>query len=208
MPEFADADVISSPEALRALYGEPSKRSLVKEVDHIAEVYRPFIETAPFVLVASVGPEGVDVSPRGDPQGFVRVADPKTLYLPDRRGNNRADTLMNVVRDPRLSLLFMIPGVGETMRVTGHGRVVVNQDLCEQLAEQGKPARSVLVVDVHAAYFQCQKALARSRLWDPAAQVSRGTVPTAGDMIKFFDADFDSAAYDAGYADYMKETIY
>lgn len=206
--QFDEADVISTPEALRALYGEPSARSLVKEVGHVADCYRPFIEASPFVLLASVGPEGVDVSPRGDPGGFVKVADPRTLLLPDRRGNNRADTLMNVVRDPRVSLLFMIPGVGETLRVIGRGRIVTNPALCESLAEQGKPARSVLVVDVDAVYFQCQKAIARSGLWRAESQLERGAVPSAGEMLKAFDGDFDAQAYDDGYAEHMRKTIY
>lgn len=200
---------INSLEQLEELYGAPVPRSLVKEIDHVNADYRRFIEASPFVVLSSVGPEGTDCSPRGDPPGFVRVADPRTLMLPDRRGNNRTDTLRNIVRDPRVSLLFLIPGAGETLRVNGRASIVVDPDLCASFTMQGKPARSVLVVAVERVYFQCQKALHRSKLWDPDSRVERGALPTAGQILQALDQDgFDGAAYDAEYPERMKQTMY
>ena len=204
----ADTHKISSVEALEAIYGEPAGRSITKEVERITATYRRLIEASPFVVMATVGPEGTDCSPRGDPPGFVHVADDKTLMLPDRRGNNRIDSLRNIVRDGRLSLLFLVPGIGETLRINGRGEIVTDPDLLPRFEMQGKLPRSVLVVHVERVYFQCQKALARSRLWDPSAQVARQSLPTAGDMIKELDGAFDSESYDAGYAEHMKSTIY
>ena len=204
-----DADkVITNLEQLQAVYGEPSKRSLIKELDHLSAHYQAYIAKAPFVVVASVAPEGLDISPRGDAPGFVRVVDEHTLMLPDRRGNNRTDTLSNIVRDPRVSLLFLIPGIGESLRVTGRAEIVVDTDLCERFTVQGKAPRSVMVIRVQCAYFQCQKALARSRLWDPAAQLKRGDVPSAGEMLAALDAEFDGESYDKDYPRYMRETMY
>lgn len=208
MIEYEASKVISTPEALRALYGEASARALVKELDHISPHYQQFIEASPFVVIGSVGPEGLDTSPRGDPPGFVHVADNKTLLLPDRRGNNRADTLMNIVRDPRVSLLFLIPGVGETLRVIGKAEVVVDEQLCQQFEMQGKLPRSVMVLSVDKVYFQCQKALTRSQLWQAEAKVDRATLPTTGQMISALDESFDGESYDRNYSEYQKETIY
>ena len=140
---------IASVTELEALYGEPVKTSLIKELDHISDHYRAFIEAAPFCVVASCGPGGLDCSPRGDPAGFVRIADSKTVMLPDRRGNNRLDTLRNLVADPRISLLFLIPGVGETMRINGprrHSRPSPRS--AASFAMQGKAPASVIVVTV------------------------------------------------------------
>ncbi len=200
---------ITSIEQLEALYGAPSERALIKEIDHISDHYRAFIEASPFAIVASAGPEGLDCSPRGDPAGFVRVADPKTVQMPDRRGNNRADTLRNILRDPRISLLFLIPGVGETLRINGRAEILIDPGLLDSFAVDGKAPRSVVSVTVDTVYFQCQKALVRSRLWDPDARVERGALPSAGDILQdLSDGSFDGAGYDAGYAELMKETIY
>lgn len=200
---------IQSVEELEALYGEPVKTSLIKELDHISDHYRAFIEAAPFCVVASCGPGGLDCSPRGDPAGFVRITDSKTVMLPDRRGNNRLDTLRNLVTDPRISLLFLIPGVGETMRINGQAVLSTDPALCESFAMQGKAPASVIVVTVERIYFQCQKALARSRLWDPVARIDRTTLPTAGQMAQALSPEpFDGAAYDAEYPERMKKTMY
>src|SRR3954451_23399337 len=160
--------LVTSMEALERLYGEPFGPSLVKETDRITGPYRAFIEAAPFFALASGGPDGFDCSPRGDAPGFVRVADPKTLMIPDRRGNNRIDTLRNIVRDPRVSLLFLIPGVGETIRVIGRASISSDPALCESFIFAGKTPRTVIVVAVENVYFQCSKAIVRSKLWDPA----------------------------------------
>ena len=202
-------DRITTTEQLEALYGEPLERSLVKEIDHISDHYRAFIEHSPFVLVATSGPEGLDCSPRGDPPGFVQVQDRKTVLLPDRRGNNRIDTMRNLVRDPRISLLFLVPGVGETLRINGRAEIVADPELCASFTMQGKPARSVLVITADRVYFQCQKALARSKLWNPDAQVPRSELPTAGQIIKGLSTEtFDAESYDRNYPEHMKKTIY
>lgn len=208
------ADRLTSEEALEAVYGKPPPGALAKELDHISEHYRAFIEKAPFVVVATIGPEGLDCSPRGDPPGFVRVHDANTVLIPDRRGNNRLDTLRNIVRDGRISLLFLIPGVGETMRINGTAALSTNTELCESFAIQDKIPRSVIVVSVERIYFQCQKALARSRLWEAEAQIPRSELPSTGTMLEAlfsgddFDGDFDGTKYDSGYAEHMKKTIY
>jgi PPOX class probable FMN-dependent enzyme len=129
--------------------------------------------------------------------------------LPDRRGNNRIDTLKNIVRDPRVSLLFLIPGVGETLRINGRAEISIDPDLCASFEMQNKLPRSILVITADRVYFQCQKALARSRLWDPAAQVPRSELPSTGSMIQALSSDgFDGAAYDKGYPDHMKDSVY
>jgi PPOX class probable FMN-dependent enzyme len=203
------ANTIETIEQLEALYGQPVPRSLIKEIDHISDHYRAFIEKSPFVVLASIGTEGLDCSPRGDPAGFVRVADPKTVMLPDRRGNNRLDTLKNLVRDPRVSLLFLIPGVGETLRINGWAKISVDPELCESFAMQGKVPRSVVVVTAERVYFQCQKALARSRLWSGEGHVPRDQLPTAGEIMAALSSEaFDAKEYDRNYPSHMKETIY
>jgi len=209
MATFSLDDRVGSVAALEALYGTPSQRSLDKELDQLSEHYQAFIEKAPFVVLATVGPEGVDCSPRGDPAGLVRVVDSKTLMLPDRKGNNRLDSLRNIVRQRRLSLLFLIPGVGETLRINGHADLVVNPELNASFAMQGKEPRSVIVITIDGVYFQCQKALARSRLWDPDARVDRSELPSTGEMLQAMSTvEFDGEAYDADYAEHMQRTIY
>ncbi len=199
---------ITSIADLEAIYGEPVRGALTKELDHISEHYRAFIEKAPFAVLASVGPEGLDCSPRGDPPGFVRVCDSKTVQMPDRRGNNRIDTLRNIVRDPRVSLLFLIPAVGETLRINGRAELSADKALCELFVHGDKLPRSVVTVHVDRVYFQCQKALVRSRLWQADAQIQRSELPSTGTMLKGMNPDFDGDAYDAGYAEHMKKTIY
>ena len=193
---------------LEAHYGEANPRSIAKELDHLADIYRPFVERAPFCILATSGPNGLDCTPRGDPPGFVRIQDAKTLLLPDRRGNNRLDSLRNIIANPEVALIFLIPGVGETLRVSGTATISVDPDLRASFAIQGKPPATVLVIAVRKVYFQCQKALHRSRLWDPASRIERGTLPTAGEILSSIDADFDGGTYDKGYPDHMRKTIY
>lgn len=200
---------VTTDAQLDAIYGEPLAQSLVKEIDHISDHYRCFIEASPFVLLATSGPEGLDCSPRGDPPGFVRVADERTVLLPDRRGNNRIDSLRNIVRDPRVALLFLVPGVGETLRINGRAEILVDPELCESFAMQGKMPRSVIAVTAERVYFQCQKALARSRLWQSDAQVDRASLPTAGQILQALSREaFDGRAYDEAYPERLKKTIY
>jgi PPOX class probable FMN-dependent enzyme len=209
-----DADgqdhTITTTEQLESLYADaPYGPALIKEVDRITPQYRKLIEAAPFVVIATSGPEGLDCSPRGDPPGFVRVIDEKTLVIPDRRGNNRIDSLRNLVRDPRISLLFLIPGVGETMRINGCAKISADPKLMETFAINGKVPKCVLVVTVETAYFQCTKAIIRSKLWDPASKVDRKTLPTPGSIIaELTDGKMGGPEHDRLAPERIKETIY
>jgi hypothetical protein len=202
------AHTITSLDQLDEIYTPVNPTSLLKEIDHVNAHYARFIEAAPFVILSTVGPEGVDCSPRGDPAGFVRVADPKTLLIPDRRGNNRVDSLRNLVRDPRIALLFMIPGVGNTMRVSGRAVISTDPALRESFAMRGNPPATVIVVTVESAYPQCQKALVRARLWDPATHIARDSLPSVGAMMQALDPGFDGASYEAEYPARMERTLY
>jgi PPOX class probable FMN-dependent enzyme len=201
----APEGAVTDAAALGALYGEPLPSSLAKEIDHIAEPYRAFIAAAPFVVISTVGPRGVDVSPRGDPPGFVAVEDPRTLLIPDRRGNNRLDALRNLLADPRIGLLFLIPGVGETVRVTGRAEIRADAALRARFVMAGAAPATVLRVTVERVYYQCQKAVTRSRLWDPEARAPRGSVPTMGRMLAAASPEpIDVAATDAAYGERQK----
>jgi len=206
---ISDAHRITTVEQLEALYGPPLGRALLKEIGHVSAHYRAFIEASPFVVVATSGPEGLDCSPRGDPPGFVRVLDEKTVALPDRPGNNRIDTLRNLVRDPRISLLFLIPGIGETLRINGAAHIVTEPELCAAFTMQGKPPKCVLMVSVKSVYFQCQKALIRSRLWSADAQIPRSSLPSTGEILQALsEGTFDGPEYDRTYPEHMQRTIY
>ncbi|MFF7395099.1 pyridoxamine 5'-phosphate oxidase family protein [Achromobacter sp. NPDC008082] len=203
------AHLITDADALQALYGAPGEASLKKEVDHVHPHYRAFIEAAPFAVLATSGPGGLDASPRGDPAGFVVVEDEKTLLLPDRRGNNRVDSLQNVLADPRVALLFLIPGVGETLRVNGTARISVDPALLARFEMDGKLPRSVLIVDVQTVYFQCSRALLRSRLWDASSQVPRSALPSVGRVLSDLTAGtFDGVAYDRDLPARVASTLY
>ena len=200
---------ITTEEQLDALYGAPAQSSVAKEIDYISDHYKAFIDKAPFVVVATVGPEGLDCSPRGDPAGFVRVRDKRTVLIPDRRGNNRVDSLRNLVRDPRISLLFMIPGIGNTLRINGRAEISTEPELCASFAMRGKAARCVLMVTAERVYFQCPKALVRSRLWSADAQISRSELPSTGEILQALSqGGIDGAAYDQSYPRRLEETIY
>lgn len=192
-----DQTKINEPEVLRDLYGTPVPASLVKEMTFLTEPYAAFIKASPFVILSTSGEEGLDASPRGGPAGFVRVVDKRTLMLPDRSGNNRVDSLSNVVSDPRIAMLFLVPGVGETMRVNGQAKISVDPDLIQSFADvNGKLPRSVLVVSIDRCYVHCSQSLARSKLWDPATQVDRTALPSIGQMLQACKSEFDGAAYD------------
>jgi PPOX class probable FMN-dependent enzyme len=175
--------LVTTMEALDALYEAPLPVSQTKEIDHVSAHYAAFIEAAPFFALATAGPEGLDCSPRGDAPGFVRVLDAKTLLVPDRRGNNRIDSLRNIVRDPRVALLFLIPGVGETMRVIGRAVISTDPELRAGFAVNDKVPGCVIVVTVEKVYYQCTKAIIRSKLWDPERHVDRKTLPTTGTIL-------------------------
>ena len=175
--------VIRTIEALETIYAEPGEASLVKEVNWITPEYRVLIEASPFVALATCGPEGLDCSPRGDKAGFVRVHDERTLMLPDRHGNNRVDSLRNVIREPRVGLLFLIPGAGTTLRINGTAVVSTDAQLLQSFTVENKAPRSVLVTTVEAVYFQCARAIVRSDLWNPEKRVDPKTLPTPGKIL-------------------------
>lgn len=179
---------ITSIEDLEALYGTPGASSIVKVSPVITAQYRALIEASPFCGLATVGPEGLDCSPRGDApenglSGLVRIEDEKTLLIPDRRGNNRIDSLRNIVRDPRIALMFLIPGSGTTLRLNGTAHISAHPDLLASFAVKGQAPRSVIVVKVGEIYFQCARAIVRADLWNPDKHVDVASVPTSGDIL-------------------------
>lgn len=196
--------------ALRSVYGSgPGDTSLAKVVDHVHPLYRPYIERSPFAVLATVGDNGIDTSPRGDGPGFVRVADEHTLLLPDRRGNQRLDSLRNIARDPRVALLFLVPGIGETLRVNGSARISALPDLCEQFAVDGKPPVTVLVIRVSSVFFQCARAIKRSQLWDPDRHVQQGSVPSPGLVLATLSQQrINGDDYDAALQVRQQATLY
>lgn len=196
---------IKDLDTLQAIYGDPVPRSLTKVADHITPLYRRWIEASRFVILSTAGPEGTDASPRGDAGPVVRIADEKTLLLPDWRGNNRIDSLRNIVRDPRASLMFMIPGENNVVRVNGCALVTADAEVLLGFGQNGKHPRTVIALTVAEVYFQCAKALMRSALWS-APQPER--IPTAGAFLKEMEQGFDAASYDEGYADYAKPRMW
>jgi PPOX class probable FMN-dependent enzyme len=194
---------------LAALSGPLADASIKQETDYVHSLYAEIIAASPFLTMATFGPNGLDVSPRGDAPGFVRLQDPRTLLLPERRGNNRIDSLRNLIHDPRIALLFMVPGVGETLRVRGTAKISVAPDLVAQFLVDGKPPKCVLVISVEKVFFQCARAIQRSALWanrDPAAP---RPVPTAGAILAAITAgDFDGESYDRELPARQKATLY
>src|SRR5215831_6044619 len=184
--------------SLRGVIGTPSEVVLTKFSDRLNPLTRQFVERSPFVCVATARPDGwLDVSPRGDPPGFVRILDERTLLLPDRPGNRIADTLTNLLEDPRIALLFLIPGVGDTFRVNGRARIVDDAQLLAPSAVDGKVPRLGILVSVEEAYTQCSKALIRSDLWNPERHVDRSELPSSGEILRSVrDDDFDAEEYD------------
>ena len=174
--------LITTIEQLESAYGVPHGPALAKETDRITAPYRALIEAAPFFALASAGSDGLDCSPRGDAPGFVRVHDEKTLLVPDRRGNNRIDTLRNILHDPRVALLFMIPGCSETVRVMGRASISADPALAQTFLVEGKAPRTVLVVAIERVFYQCAKAIVRSKLWDVSRQVDLTKYGSAVDI--------------------------
>lgn len=179
--------------SVRDLYDTPSDLVRKKVLSRLDAHCRHFIRLSPFLVIASSDETGADATPRGDAPGFVVVQDDRHLLIPDRRGNNRIDTLQNVERNPQVGLLFMVPGVNETLRVNGTGAIVADRKLLEPMAAQGKIPASALLVQVHEAFFHCGKAMIRSRLWQADAQIERSSFPSLGrivaDQIAGVDAD-------------------
>ena len=208
-PRSFASHAVTSIEQLEAIYGAPQGGAVVKEIDHVNAHYRAFIEAAPFCAVATSGSDGLDCTPRGDPPGFVRVNDERTLLIPDRRGNNRIDTLRNLMVDPRIALLFLIPGCSETLRVNGRAIISIDPALCESFVFAGKTPRSVIVVTVERVYFQCAKAIVRSRLWDAETQVDRKSLPSTGTILAAISkGTLGGEEHDRTAPERMKATIY
>jgi PPOX class probable FMN-dependent enzyme len=202
-------DIITTTEELDAIYGQPAEPSIVKEVDRVTAHYRALIEASPFAVLATSGPEGLDCSPRGDVPGFVRVHDEKTLMLPDRRGNNRVDSLRNIVRDPRAALLFMIPGLGITLRVNGRAHLSIEPELLASFTMERNAPRSVIVIAVEAVYFQCARAIVRSDLWNPERRIDPKSVPSPGQILAALSSDrVGGEDYDRKWAARAKQTLW
>jgi uncharacterized protein len=200
---------VTNMEQLQALYGEKMGASVIKEIDYINGAYRKLIEAAPFVAIATSGPEGLDCSPKGDPAGFVHILDEKTLAIPDRPGNNRIDGFRNIVRDPRIALLFLIPGVGETLRVNGRASISVDPELMQSFAINGKLPRCVLVVHVESIYFHCSKAIVRSNLWDETTKIDRKSLPSTGTIIaELSQGKLGGEKYDREAPERIKAQLY
>ena len=206
---------ITSLDTLARLYpNPPAPASIHKEIDHVDANYGALIAASPFMLLATSGPDGLDCSPRGDQPGFVRIRDAKTLLIPDRRGNNRLDSLKNILSDPRVGMLFLIPGYGETLRVNGTATLSDDPGLCASFDMAGKLPACVIVVHVERVYFQCSRAVVRADLWNPAAHVARGDVPSAGEILRGITAKnqtvetFDGEAYDKALPERVKATLY
>jgi uncharacterized protein len=200
--------LIRDEAALIELYGHGSPASLVKEVDHVHPHYRAFIAASSFLIIATSSAEGMDASPRGDPAGFVIVKDQHTLLIPDRRGNNRVDTLHNIVADPRVGLLFLVPGVAESLRVNGTAAISVEPSLLAMFSMGDKPARSVLVVDVETVYFQCPRAAVRADLWNPDKFVKRSALPSNGTILADLSGEQEYLARDRTREQTVRSTLY
>ena len=204
-----ERDLIRDAAALERLYGTPTETSIVKETDHAPPLTPAFIAPAPFFARAARGPGGGEAPPRGDGAGFVVVEDARTLLVPDRRGNNRIDSLRNALDDPRVALLFLVPGVGETLRVNGRAAISVAPALLERFAVDGKPPRSVLVVAVETVFFQCSRALVRSGLWNPDRHVPRSALPSGGAILAALSAGrVGGPEYDAALPARVRTTLY
>lgn len=200
---------ISTIAELEALYGQPGEAALVKVTDRVIPEYAAFIAASPFVALATCGQEGLDCSPRGDLPGFVRIVDDRTLMLPDRRGNNRTDSLRNIIEDGRVGLLFLVPGSGTTLRVNGTAQISIDPDLCASFAVDGKAPRSVIVISVAQVYFQCARAIHRSRLWDPESRVDPASLPSPGQILAATSRQrIDGEAYDAEWPERARKTMW
>ena len=198
LPSMATTRAITDEAQLREIIGEPTALVVTKIAERLNDLTRQFIERSPFVCVGTASPDGgLDVSPRGDPAGFVRILDERTLLLPDRPGNRIADTLTNLLQDPRIALLFLIPGVGDTFRVNGTAEIIDDPDLLADSTVDGKPPRLGLLVAIEECYTQCPKAIIRSELWNPERHIDRSVLPSSGAIFRSLnEPSFDADEYD------------
>ena len=199
---------IKNIEELCSLYGTPSEASLKKQTAFLQPHYQSIIKASPFVTIATLGEMGLDVSPRGDAAGFVRIIDDNTLAIPDRRGNNRLDSLRNIIHNPQIALLFFVPGLGETLRVNGTAYISAEPELLASFAVNGREPATVLVVKVESAFFQCSRAIKRSGLWNGISQ-DISQLPTPGKILEdLTNADIDGDKYDRELPARIAETLY
>jgi PPOX class probable FMN-dependent enzyme len=200
---------IETIEQLEAIYGQPGEAATIKVAQRITPSYRALIEHSPFAILATCGEEGLDCSPRGDLPGFVRVHDDLTLIIPDRRGNNRIDSLRNLIRDPRAAILFLIPGSGTTLRVNGRALVSADPELLASFGVEGKTPRTVIVMSVEEIYFQCARAIIRSHLWDPGRHVDLKTLPTPGEILaEMSKSRVGGEEYDKAWLERARQTMW
>jgi PPOX class probable FMN-dependent enzyme len=201
--------LVTTIEQLEAVYGEPYGPAVAKEIDYISAGYSKLIEAAPFVAIATGSSDGFDCSPKGDAPGFVRILDDKTLAIPDRPGNNRIDGYRNILRDPHVALLFLIPGIGETLRVNGRASISIEPNLMQSFAVNGKLPRSVLLVHIETIFFHCSKAIVRSKLWDEATKIDRKSLPSTGSIIaEVSQGRLGGEAYDRDAPERIKSMLY
>ena len=201
--------IVRDAKTLREIYGEPHEASISKQVDYLHPLYQEFIRVAPFVVLATAGRETLEVSPRGDAPGFVMIEDSRTLLIPDRRGNNRIDCMRNIVADPRVALIFLVPGINETIRVNGTAEISIDPELLARFPADGKLPRAVIVVYVVAVFFQCAKALMRSALWRADRQMLRADLPSNGAILSALtQARINAAEFDRTAPAKLAATLY
>ena len=200
--------VVKNLAQLEALYGAPAEASLRKVSDRLTPAYQKMIEASPFLALATSGPDGLDCSPRGDAGQVVHILNDKTIAIPDRRGNNRLDTMRNLIETPSCALLFLIPGVNECIRINGSAEITTDPDLISALSHDGKNPVTVIKITIVELYFQCARAIIRSGIWKSEIQVDRAALPSAGDMTKSAYQEFDAVTYDAELPARQKETLY
>jgi PPOX class probable FMN-dependent enzyme len=201
--------IIRDLAALEALYGDVNEASALKEITYLHPHYAAMIKASPFAVLATAGPRGLDASPRGDAPGFVEIIDDKTLLMADRRGNNRIDSLRNILGNPQVALLFLIPGIGETLRVNGGAEISVDPVLLERFTINDKAPRTMLVIHIESVFFQCSRALIRSELWNADKHLPRSALPSTGQMLAAVtDQRIDAETYDRELPPRLKATLY
>ena len=208
MTDF-ESSIVKSVDMLRALYAQPIERTSMKSLDHVNKVGRAFIAVSPFLVLATGNRQGLDCSPKGDQPGFVEVAeDGRTLFIPDRRGNNRIDGLKNLIEDPRVGLIFFVPGVNETYRVNGRAQISQNAALKRRFSVDGKEPATVIIVAVEETFQHCAKALVRSELWKAGGRGRPQGAPTMGDFVAARNPGTESAAINAKYNESISRELY
>ena len=200
--------IVKTVAELEAIYGEIGEASRLKVNDRLTPGYRKLLEASPLMALATCGPEGLDCSPRGDPAQVITIRDERTLLLPDRRGNNRIDSLRNIVRDGRVALLLLIPGSDSTLRINGRAEISVDAEVLASLAMEGKEPRTVIVITIDEIYFQCARALMRAKIWDSSTWPDQTELPTAGSLMRELKQDFDSKSYDRDWPERAKTSMW